>query len=271
MSAHQNFWFSFSDYLLAEAGGVPLDALHWDAEAICHAFDRLEKIAARLGGSAAQASSADVCLSAHRRAQHVSRLSAQFRAQAGTTAREGRHKLTACGEPEGLSAVRSDPEEVAVARDVQAPAAGGVGRHRAFVRRPGHHGDAVVWPGLPDLAVRRSRPRAQAAGLLRSQLAELFGRHESALGRAPGAGSRRHSRRFRRHVPAGCVPGVRRSLLGISSTGNASDRALAAAANSFTPVTCRSCPGLKIGQFDPGGDQYLEPELLRDKYQSRSC
>ena len=28
MSAHQNFWFSFSDYLLAEAGGVPLDALH---------------------------------------------------------------------------------------------------------------------------------------------------------------------------------------------------------------------------------------------------
>ena len=49
MARSQNFWFGFSDYCLAEAGGVTLDALHRDADAICRAFERLEVVAKRLG------------------------------------------------------------------------------------------------------------------------------------------------------------------------------------------------------------------------------
>ncbi|HUU22823.1 MAG TPA: uroporphyrinogen decarboxylase family protein [Phycisphaerae bacterium] len=49
MTRSQDFWFSFSDYLLAEAGGAPLDALHWDVDAICRSYDALKVIADRLG------------------------------------------------------------------------------------------------------------------------------------------------------------------------------------------------------------------------------
>ena len=49
MTRSQNFWFGFSDYLLADAGGVPLDALHTDVDAICRSYDALKVIADRLG------------------------------------------------------------------------------------------------------------------------------------------------------------------------------------------------------------------------------
>ena len=49
MRRPQEFSFTFTDYLLAEVGGVPLDALHWDVDAICRAYDRLLPIAQRLG------------------------------------------------------------------------------------------------------------------------------------------------------------------------------------------------------------------------------
>jgi hypothetical protein len=47
--APQPFEFSFADSLVAEAGGVPQAALHTDVDAICHAFDAVRPIAARLG------------------------------------------------------------------------------------------------------------------------------------------------------------------------------------------------------------------------------
>lgn len=45
----QPFSFSFADALVAEAGAVPQAALHTDVDAICHAFDAVRPIAARLG------------------------------------------------------------------------------------------------------------------------------------------------------------------------------------------------------------------------------
>ncbi len=48
MTRKQDFWFGFSDYLLAEAGGVPLEALHWDIDSVCRAYDQVEIIAKRL-------------------------------------------------------------------------------------------------------------------------------------------------------------------------------------------------------------------------------
>ena len=41
--------FAFADALVAEAGGVPQAALHTDVDAICHAFDAVRPVAARLG------------------------------------------------------------------------------------------------------------------------------------------------------------------------------------------------------------------------------
>ena len=45
----QAFSFTFADALVAEAGGVPQAALHTDVDAICHAFDAVRPVAARLG------------------------------------------------------------------------------------------------------------------------------------------------------------------------------------------------------------------------------
>jgi len=45
----QPFGFSFADSLVAEAGGIPQSALHTDVDAICHAFDAVRPVAARLG------------------------------------------------------------------------------------------------------------------------------------------------------------------------------------------------------------------------------
>jgi len=45
----QPFSFGLSDWVVAEAGDVPLRALHFDAGAICHAFDKIEPVARRLG------------------------------------------------------------------------------------------------------------------------------------------------------------------------------------------------------------------------------
>ncbi len=45
----QPFAFSFSDGFVAEVGEVPQAALHTDVNAICHAFDAVGPIAARLG------------------------------------------------------------------------------------------------------------------------------------------------------------------------------------------------------------------------------
>lgn len=47
--AQQRFDFSLADSLVAEAGGVPQAALHTDVNAICHAFEAVRPIAARLG------------------------------------------------------------------------------------------------------------------------------------------------------------------------------------------------------------------------------
>lgn len=43
------FYFGFSDALLAEAGGVPLPALHKDVDAILHCCDAVRPLADRLG------------------------------------------------------------------------------------------------------------------------------------------------------------------------------------------------------------------------------
>lgn len=45
----QPFGFSFADSLVAEVGGIPQSALHTDVDAICHAFDAVRPLAARLG------------------------------------------------------------------------------------------------------------------------------------------------------------------------------------------------------------------------------
>ena len=45
----QAFSFSISDSAIAEAGGVPLPALHFDVDAICRAYDSIKPVADRLG------------------------------------------------------------------------------------------------------------------------------------------------------------------------------------------------------------------------------
>lgn len=49
MPRKQPFFFSFADTLLAELGGVPLDALHRDVDAICRCYSAVQAIAERLG------------------------------------------------------------------------------------------------------------------------------------------------------------------------------------------------------------------------------
>lgn len=49
MKRRQDFSFGFSDSLLAEVGKVPQDALHFDVEAICQAYESIKPIAKRLG------------------------------------------------------------------------------------------------------------------------------------------------------------------------------------------------------------------------------
>ena len=45
----QPFSFGIADTAIAEAGGVPLDALHYDVDAICRSYDRIRPVAERLG------------------------------------------------------------------------------------------------------------------------------------------------------------------------------------------------------------------------------
>ena len=49
MSRSQPYGFGFMDTLLAEVGGVPLDALHTDIDAICQCYDAIVPVAKRLG------------------------------------------------------------------------------------------------------------------------------------------------------------------------------------------------------------------------------
>ena len=49
MSRPQPFGFGLADSLLAEVGETPLDALHWDVDAICHCYDTIRPVADRLG------------------------------------------------------------------------------------------------------------------------------------------------------------------------------------------------------------------------------
>lgn len=49
MSRTQPYGFGFTDALLAEVGGVPLDALHRDVDAICLCYDKVRPVADRLG------------------------------------------------------------------------------------------------------------------------------------------------------------------------------------------------------------------------------
>jgi hypothetical protein len=51
-SSGQLYSFGLADTLLAEAGGVPLDSLHRDADAICRCYDAIAPVAERLGVSA---------------------------------------------------------------------------------------------------------------------------------------------------------------------------------------------------------------------------
>jgi hypothetical protein len=45
----QAFSFSFAVSAVAEAGGVMMDAMHFDVDAICHAYDAIKPVARRLG------------------------------------------------------------------------------------------------------------------------------------------------------------------------------------------------------------------------------
>jgi len=49
MERKQPYFFGMLDSLLAEAGGVPLDALHRDVDAICRAYEAIQPLADRLG------------------------------------------------------------------------------------------------------------------------------------------------------------------------------------------------------------------------------
>lgn len=49
MSRNRPWTFAVADTALAEAGGVPLDALHCDADAICRCYDAIVPVAERLG------------------------------------------------------------------------------------------------------------------------------------------------------------------------------------------------------------------------------
>ncbi|MBI3946512.1 MAG: hypothetical protein HY321_11380 [Armatimonadetes bacterium] len=45
----QRFAFGIAESAIAEAGQVPLDALHFDVDAICRAYDSIKPVAERLG------------------------------------------------------------------------------------------------------------------------------------------------------------------------------------------------------------------------------
>ena len=49
MNPHQPYTFGLADSLLAEVGGVPLDVLHRDVDAICRCYDKIQPLADRLG------------------------------------------------------------------------------------------------------------------------------------------------------------------------------------------------------------------------------
>lgn len=49
MERKQPYGFGFGDTLLAEVGGVPLNALHDDVDAICRCYDAIPAVAERLG------------------------------------------------------------------------------------------------------------------------------------------------------------------------------------------------------------------------------
>jgi len=57
----QHFTFSFAETVFAEAGGVPLDALHADVDAIIKAADAMKPIAERMGVPAPQPRIAGFC------------------------------------------------------------------------------------------------------------------------------------------------------------------------------------------------------------------
>ncbi|MBM4086201.1 MAG: hypothetical protein FJ272_15565 [Planctomycetes bacterium] len=57
----QPFSFGIDDWALAEAGGTTLDALHFDVDAICRAYDAIEPVARRLGVPAPKPRLAGFC------------------------------------------------------------------------------------------------------------------------------------------------------------------------------------------------------------------
>lgn len=57
----QNYSFRFADSVIAEAGRVSLDSLHFDADAILHAYESIKPVAERLGVAAPNPSLAGFC------------------------------------------------------------------------------------------------------------------------------------------------------------------------------------------------------------------
>ena len=59
----QPFSFGIADSALAEAGGTTLDALHFDVDAICRAYEAIEPVARRFGIPAPKPRLAGFCSS----------------------------------------------------------------------------------------------------------------------------------------------------------------------------------------------------------------
>ena len=262
MRRRQPFGFGFADTVLAELGGVPLDALHRDADAICRCYDRIAAVAARLGVDAPRPRLAGFCYC------HVSTLGARVVFAAGS-------------EPNVLPVIHA-PGDIDRLRDPEDPLTQGVVPQRLrtldelLERRPdaakgiGHLYEGPVTTAAllmgPEFFTLPYEDPARAHRLLSFCV-------ESALN---------YCRAVHRHFGESEGPGP----AGIPD-GFAAMLAPEAFAEFVAPYWDQMYEGLQaterhlhsellrvehlpfldklgIATFDPSADQYVSPELLRD-------
>ena len=259
----QPYFFGFADSVAAEAGRVPLDALHRDAAAIIRAFDALVPVAERLGVSPPRPRLAGFAYN------HVSALGAQVVFPKGS-------------EPNVLPVLRS-PEDIDALREPQNYLDAGVIPARLRLaeelrsRRPdasasiGHAFEgpvttAVLLMGEKFLTLPYDDP-VRAARLL-TFCADSAVNFARALSERNGGGLKPGPRGipddFAGMFPPPVfeefvLPAWERMYEGLLATERYLHSEL------LRPAHLRYLAWLRIAEYDPSADQYLTPELLAER------
>ena len=262
-SARQSYAFGFSDSAAAEAGGVPLDALHRDVGAILKAFDAIASVAERLGVPPPKPRLAGFAYN------HVSALGAQVVFAKGS-------------EPNVLPAIRS-PRDIDRLREPEDYFGSGIVPSRLRLagelkaRRPDASGSighpyegpvttAVLLMGEAFLTLPYDDP-ARARRLLRfcTDSAVNFA---CALAERDGvamkSGPRSIPDDFAGMFPPPVfeefvVPEWERMYEGLEATERHLHSEL------LRPAHLKCLADLRISEYDPSADQYLTPEILAEK------